>query len=232
MSSDLHFAEAVRILASLNDMCRDENVSGYMTPDVITSYKSLIMDEIDRMVRANNYNIIINNSGFRELASRFRDEPETLGQDIYTRNVTIRTPTRENHRETQRLRDAISSGNVAVRTPRRQIDHEPVQIYQSEMISEPSLPNRYNPIERTVVIAKRKLQEPCPSVCAICQETPKYKDVVCTECDHYYCKTCWNDWMNAELSNKNCPTCRREMPVTTSYRSRVSRLRSRQQINP
>lgn len=81
---------------------------------------------------------------------------------------------------------------------------------------------RYNPLEKTKVIAKKKLEEPCPTECAICQETPKFKDAVCTDCNHYYCKTCWAAWMNSDGSNRNCPTCRANMPRTTSYKARSS----------
>lgn len=221
MSSDLHFAEAVRLISSLNDMCRDDNVSGYMTLSVINSYKSLIMSEIDRMVNANNHNV--NDAGFRELA-RFREETTRLGQAITTGSVAIRRPRYHNESETERLGQAIFTGHVGLRTFRRQNEPEPVQFSQSEMITEPSEPIRYNPLEKTVVVTKKKLEESCPSMCTICQETPKYKDAVYTECEHYYCKCCWSNWMNAIGSNKNCPTCRKNTPKTISYRARNSRV--------
>jgi hypothetical protein len=79
--------------------------------------------------------------------------------------------------------------------------------------------------ERSKVIARRKLEEPCPTECSICQETPKYKDAVCTDCIHYYCKGCWESWMNAEGSNKKCPTCRKDMPGITSFKGRAPNRR-------
>jgi len=79
---------------------------------------------------------------------------------------------------------------------------------------------RYNPLEKTKVVAKAKLEETID--CAICQETPKVKDCILTECNHYYCKGCWNGWMNAERSNKKCPTCRKDMPRITSFKARAS----------
>ena len=85
--------------------------------------------------------------------------------------------------------------------------------------------NRNNPIERSKVIARRKLEEPCPMECSICQETPKYKDAICTECNHYYCKGCWESWMNAEGSNKKCPTCRKDMPRITVFKGRAPNRR-------
>jgi hypothetical protein len=76
------------------------------------------------------------------------------------------------------------------------------------------------PHEKTKVIAKAKLEETID--CAICQETHKVKVCILTECNHYFCKGCWNGWMNAERSNKRCPTCRKEMPRITSFKARAS----------
>jgi hypothetical protein len=82
---------------------------------------------------------------------------------------------------------------------------------------------RYNPLEKTKVVSKSKLEETID--CAICQESPKVKDCILTDCGHHYCKTCWNGWMNAERSNKKCPTCRKEMPRITSFKARASSKR-------
>lgn len=72
------------------------------------------------------------------------------------------------------------------------------------------------------VMAKSKLEEPCPTECAICQETPKYKDALCTDCEHYYCKACWDVWMKTPTSNHTCPTCRKVDPKSTIFRARAS----------
>jgi hypothetical protein len=72
------------------------------------------------------------------------------------------------------------------------------------------------------VISKKQLEESCPTECAICQETPKYKDAVCTDCNHYYCKACWDVWMDTPRSNRACPTCRNASPKTTTFRMRAS----------
>ena len=45
-------------------------------------------------------------------------------------------------------------------------------------------PIRHNPLEKIKVISKKKLDESCPQECAVCQDTPNYKDAVCTECNH------------------------------------------------
>lgn len=80
--------------------------------------------------------------------------------------------------------------------------------------------------ERCKIIARRKLEDFCPSDCSICQEIPKYKDAALTECNHYYCKGCWENWMNAEGSNKKCPTCRKDMPIVTTFKGRAPNRRN------
>lgn len=82
---------------------------------------------------------------------------------------------------------------------------------------------RYNPLEKTKTIPKKMFEDNCPMECAICQDTPKYKDAVKTDCGHFYCKECWNSWMNAVGSNHKCPTCRKEMPRTTAYKQRKTK---------
>ena len=70
----------------------------------------------------------------------------------------------------------------------------------------------------TKVISKKKLEEIVD--CPICQESPTIKDCILTECGHYFCRRCWNDWMTTPLSNKDCPNCRTIMPEITGFRSR------------
>ena len=95
--------------------------------------------------------------------------------------------------------------------------------YYQQTLVRPREPAQHTAIvHKSKVIAKKKLEESCPSECAICQETPKYKDALCTECDHYYCLTCWQTWINTPSSNRCCPTCRAETPKTTSFRARGS----------
>jgi hypothetical protein len=76
-----------------------------------------------------------------------------------------------------------------------------------------------DPLEETEIIDCSVLEEYCPNECVICQEIPKYKDAIRTECNHYYCKTCWKSWMNATSANKNCPTCRRNRPTVTIFKA-------------
>lgn len=106
-------------------------------------------------------------------------------------------------------------------TRERLMDHQaairPVPIVQPRPVA------RRNPLEKFKVISKEKLKESCPEECAICQDTPKYKDAVCTECNHYYCKTCWSEWMNADGSSKTCPICRKDMPRITNFRARANK---------
>jgi len=82
---------------------------------------------------------------------------------------------------------------------------------------------RNNPLEKIKIVSKDRLEELCPDDCAICNENPKIKDSICTECNHYFCKSCWNEWMNSESGNKKCPTCRKDMPRVTSFKARTSK---------
>lgn len=115
------------------------------------------------------------------------------------------------------------SGNLVM--SRHQIPIQPQTQTSTLVRTQPPRSNQIirNPLEKTVVIAKKKLETACPEACAICQETPKYKDAVCTECKHYYCKSCWESWMNTPRSNRSCPTCRKDMPRTTSYKPRATK---------
>jgi len=82
---------------------------------------------------------------------------------------------------------------------------------------------RNNPLEKSKVISKKKLDELCPIDCPICQDIPKYNDAILTECGHYYCKKCWGEWMNARGSHYNCPYCRKDMPKTTYFKARATK---------
>lgn len=82
--------------------------------------------------------------------------------------------------------------------------------------------NRYispDPQENTQIIDSSMLEEYCANECVICQEIPKYKHALRTECNHYYCKSCWESWMNATSTNKNCPTCRKNKPAVTTFKA-------------
>lgn len=140
----------------------------------------------------------------------------------------------------------IFSDNTPPHTPRQENMHMDMDVdngssYQSELDDQPFTINppiyrrlfverdidivSRNHIVRSKVIARRKLEEPCPTECSICQETPKYKDAVCTGCNHYYCKECLENWMNTEGSNKKCPTCRKDIPIITSFKGRAPNRR-------
>ena len=74
-------------------------------------------------------------------------------------------------------------------------------------------------VENIEIIDSRLLEEYCPNECVICQEIPKYKAAIRTECNHYYCKTCWDSWMNVTTTNKSCPTCRKDRPTVTAFKA-------------
>jgi hypothetical protein len=69
------------------------------------------------------------------------------------------------------------------------------------------------------VLSKKDLEENCVSECSICNDRPKYKNAILTECKHYYCRDCWNEWMHYSTT---CPTCRMNVPRTTSFKGRAA----------
>jgi hypothetical protein len=44
-----------------------------------------------------------------------------------------------------------------------------------------------------------------------------------TDCNHEFCKPCYNSWMNAFASNHKCPTCRKVTPRVTSFKIRTTK---------
>lgn len=81
-------------------------------------------------------------------------------------------------------------------------------------------------------VGGRKMEQLCPSDCTICQETPKHRDAICTDCNHYFCTNCWNQWMNSSNNReKSCPTCRKHNPNVSGFKLRAQpRPRSRQPV--
>ena len=82
---------------------------------------------------------------------------------------------------------------------------------------------RRNPLEKTVTIKKAEFDALCTDSCAICFENHKKGDTVMTECSHQFGKQCYNRWMTSVGSNHKCPTCRKEMPRVTSYKTRCKK---------
>jgi len=82
---------------------------------------------------------------------------------------------------------------------------------------------RRNPLEKTVTISKAAFNANCTESCSICLETHKKGESIKTECNHEFGKQCFNNWMTARASNHKCPTCRKETPRVTMFKTRVSR---------
>lgn len=60
------------------------------------------------------------------------------------------------------------------------------------------------------------------NVCSICLELPDYNDLLKTNCNHYYCKTCYDGWMQICIKHNttydiSCPNCRKKNPITQEY---------------
>ncbi len=83
-------------------------------------------------------------------------------------------------------------------------------------------PSHRKKVAAVKVLSKKGLEESCLSECSICNDRPKYKNALLTECKHYYCRDCWNEWMHYSTT---CPTCRMNTPRTTSFKGRAARKR-------
>lgn len=83
--------------------------------------------------------------------------------------------------------------------------------------------HRRNPLEKSVTIKKAEFDAICADSCPICLENPKKGDTIMTDCNHEFCKPCYNSWMNAFTGNHACPTCRKVTPRVTSFKTRVSK---------
>jgi hypothetical protein len=131
---------------------------------------------------------------------------------LYNRNNYSRGNIVEVHQQLiHAIEDMVSFNSAHARGIRYLSQHAPRPTPRPTLVSE------------VLVVSQEKVEEDCPNECAICQETPKYKDAVCTDCNHYYCKNCWDVWMNALISNHTCPTCRKVAPKTTTFRATPAR---------
>jgi hypothetical protein len=159
-----------------------------------------------------------------EIREFHRTQAHKIINDMFN-NTTMEIHDDEYDRQMEELNMHITGMIMTRRTSINfNITPQPGTRTAPQLHSNPVRPQ--NPKETSKVIPKKKLEELCPEECAICQEIPKYKDCLYTECKHFYCKSCWDSWMNTETSNKTCPNCRVKMPKTTTYRGRGSRRQS------
>lgn len=84
-------------------------------------------------------------------------------------------------------------------------------------------------LNKVRVIGRVKFNAVCKEVCGICFETPTMGDSVTTVCGHQYCKQCWYNWMSNATSNRTCPTCRKNHPITTTFKLMADR-KNRQSV--
>jgi hypothetical protein len=125
-----------------------------------------------------------------------------------------------------RIRTMVSNNRRDARYRQHHQEREQFALQQHVRQRHPERPVNitvvYQSRDRPCIIPKKELETPFTWPCAVCLETPKWKDAVLTECHHCYCKSCWTGWMTAPGSNRCCPTCRHFDPITTSYRVRAS----------
>ena len=70
-----------------------------------------------------------------------------------------------------------------------------------------------------IKINKKKKQK---EDCSICFEIPNYSDLVTTNCNHHFCRTCYDKWMANSINISNsvsvsCPNCRKLNPKLKQY---------------
>ena len=82
---------------------------------------------------------------------------------------------------------------------------------------------RKNPLEQYKTIKKADFVAHCIDSCPICLDIHTKGDSLTTECDHEFGKDCYNFWMNSLSSNKKCPTCRKDCPKVTYYKTRKTK---------
>jgi len=84
---------------------------------------------------------------------------------------------------------------------------------------------RRNPLEKMVTIKKAEFDAICTDSCSICLEKHIKGDTIMTECNHEFGIQCYNSWMTAPMSNHKCPSCRKETPRVTMYKTRCRKPR-------
>jgi Ring finger domain len=84
---------------------------------------------------------------------------------------------------------------------------------------------RRNPLEKMVTIKKAEFDAICTDSCSICLEKHIKGDTIMTECNHEFGIQCYNSWMTAPTSNHKCPSCRKETPRVTMYKTRCRKPR-------
>jgi hypothetical protein len=161
--------------------------------------------------------------------------------DIYERAHLM-----EPHQFNQAIHEITRNAHIMVRR-RRQENAYPVPpvahqagsgLYRTAPLRDPYTPPRHqvgpytaplrhvvrrNPLEQYKTIKKADFEAPCIDSCPICLDIHTKGDSLTTECDHEFGKGCYNYWMNSLSSNKKCPTCRKDCPKVTYYKTRKTK---------
>ena len=73
----------------------------------------------------------------------------------------------------------------------------------------------YKPVRKYKRISATDYEAVNNDPCAVCMENQKKGDTITTECNHSFCKPCWNNWM--DTNNRTCPCCRNRCKSITVY---------------
>ena len=69
-----------------------------------------------------------------------------------------------------------------------------------------------------IKVNKLKMQD---KECNICFEIPEFKNLVVTNCNHYFCRLCYDNWtvnlINSNKLNITCPCCRFNNPSLKQF---------------
>ena len=73
----------------------------------------------------------------------------------------------------------------------------------------------YRPSRKYKRITADDFEAETTDPCAVCIEKQKKGDTITTECNHSFCKPCWNKWM--DTNKRTCPCCRKQCRSVTVY---------------
>jgi hypothetical protein len=74
-------------------------------------------------------------------------------------------------------------------------------------------------------IGRKRFEAPCDEDCIICYERHIAGESIITDCGHEFGSQCWDSWMSNPEGNHSCPTCRKHLPHTLSFKLRADSRR-------
>jgi hypothetical protein len=103
-----------------------------------------------------------------------------------------------------------------------ELDRQPILISPSISWSDQWIQHKANN-HKNRAIGRAKFESNCKEDCAICLDRHTIGESVITDCGHEFGNQCWETWMINPVGNHSCPSCRKHMPTTTSFKLRTDR---------